>query len=60
VAVEVHDLGRLGGSFQFPGVSEEDLVAAVDAARIDSRNPNYIDHAHLSAHLFRLMCRSRI
>lgn len=55
VAAAVHDLGRLGGNFQHPVVSEEELKEVIDAARIDKNNSKYVDHAHLSAHLFRLM-----
>jgi hypothetical protein len=54
-AAAVHDLGRLGDNFDYPGVSREERQQAVEAARIDKNNPNYVDHAHLSAGLFQLM-----
>lgn len=55
IAAKLHDLGRLGMKHHYSGVSKKVLQIAVDKARIDKTNPDYVDHAHLSANLFRLM-----
>jgi len=52
LAAAIHDLGRLLGDYAYPGFDSDDLVMAVDAARIGS---NRIDHAVLSAGLLQLM-----
>ena len=49
-----HDLGRIGDA-GYSGLSAEELAKAVDVARIDPKNPKYIDHAVLSSELIKRM-----